>query len=195
MEQSDTSAMRSATGSGRRTFLRGAVGVTALGLVGAAGAVRAEAAPAPGQARLNATQNNWRFCQKCFVMFFWGYPSDGVCPAGGAHSAQGYNFILPYDVPETATAQRNWRFCQKCYSMFFWGYPSDGVCPAGGAHSAQGFNFVLPHDVPETPTQQRNWRFCQKCYSMYFWGYPTDGVCPAGGAHSAQGYNFALPHS
>ncbi|MFI8522664.1 hypothetical protein ACIGEZ_33460, partial [Streptomyces sp. NPDC085481] len=125
---------------GRRSFLTRAVGVTA-GLAGAAlttGVFAAPASAAPSGAQ--ATQNNWRFCQKCFAMYFWGYPTDGVCPAGGAHSAQGFNFILPYDVPETPTAQRNWRFCQKCFAMYFWGYPTDGVCPAGGAHSAQGFN-------------------------------------------------------
>ena len=41
-------------------------------------------------------QNNWRFCAKCFTMFFDGYPSKGVCAAGGAHEAAGYNFVLPH---------------------------------------------------------------------------------------------------
>ncbi|MEE1823410.1 hypothetical protein PUR61_14595, partial [Streptomyces sp. BE20] len=142
MDQLNESGIPSKHRDGRRTFLLGALGATAVGLAGTVGTGRASAAPAPGPAKIRSTQNNWRFCQKCFVMFFWGYPTDGVCPSGGAHSAQGYNFVLPYDVPEAPTAQRNWRFCQKCFSMFFWGYPTDGVCPSGGAHSAQGYNFV-----------------------------------------------------
>jgi TIR domain len=89
-------------------------------------------------------QPDWRFCEKCQSMFFDGYPTKGVCPAGGAHSAQGFNFVLPHDVA-SSLGQPDWRFCQKCQSMFFDGYPTKGVCPAGGAHSAQGFNFVLPY--------------------------------------------------
>jgi hypothetical protein len=137
-------------------------------------------------------QADWRFCQKCQSMFFDGYPTKGVCPAGGAHSGQGFNFVLPHDVA-SSLGQPDWRFCQKCQSMFFDGYPTKGVCPAGGTHSAQGFNFVLPHDDASS-LGQPDWRFCQKCQSMFFDGYPTKGVCAAGGTHSAQGFNFVLPH-
>ncbi|HEY8984587.1 MAG TPA: hypothetical protein VIU15_34065 [Streptomyces sp.] len=177
---------------GRRAFLARTLGVSA-GVV----AVGAFTAPAVAAApTIRATQDRWRFCNKCFALYFWGYPTDGVCPAGGAHYAQGYNFILPYDIPETPTAQQYWRFCTKCFSMYFWGYhPTEGVCPSGGAHAAQGYNFVLNHDVPETPTAQQYWRFCDKCFSMFFWGYSTNGVCPAGSSHRAQGYNFVLTHS
>ena len=91
-------------------------------------------------------QNHWRFCQKCNAMFFDGFPSKGVCPAGGGHEAQGFDFSLPHDVPPTANAQNNWRFCDKCHAMFFDGAPNSR-CPAGGQHHAQGFNFVLPHSV------------------------------------------------
>jgi hypothetical protein len=89
-------------------------------------------------------QADWRFCEKCQSMFFDGYPTKGVCPAGGTHSADGFNFVLPHDVA-SSLGQRDWRFCQKCQSMFFDGYPIKGVCAAGGAHSAAGYNFVLPH--------------------------------------------------
>jgi hypothetical protein len=74
-------------------------------------------------------------------MFFDGFPtSKGVCPSGGAHSAAGFNFVLPHDV---SGEEPNWRFCDKCNVMFFDGTASKGVCPAGGGHNAQGFNFVL----------------------------------------------------
>jgi hypothetical protein len=31
-------------------------------------------------------------------MFLNGYPTKGVCPAGGTHLAQGFNFVLPHAV-------------------------------------------------------------------------------------------------
>ncbi|MFJ3902882.1 hypothetical protein [Streptomyces sp. NPDC090025] len=188
---------RASAASDRRTFLTRSLGVAA-GVTGTVVTAAAFAAPASatstGSNRIQSTQDAWRFCTKCYTLYYWGYPTDGVCPAGGAHSAQGFNFILPYDVPETPNQQRNWRFCTKCFSMYFWGYPTDGVCPAGGAHTAQGFNFCLPHDISETSTRQANWRFCTKCFVMFYYGYPTNGRCAAGNAHSAQGYNFVLSH-
>jgi hypothetical protein len=42
-------------------------------------------------------QRNWRFCPKCFCMWFNGYPTNGHCAAGGAHVAQGWDFYLPAD--------------------------------------------------------------------------------------------------
>src|SRR4051812_41310585 len=84
-------------------------------------------------------QANWRFCNKCEVLFFNGYPNKGSCATGGAHVAQGFNFLLPHDVAETSSEQRNWRFCNKCKAMFFDGFPVKGSCPAGGAHVAQGY--------------------------------------------------------
>ena len=44
----------------------------------------------------DSVQADWRFCQKCQSMFFDGYPTKGICPAGGAHNAKGYNFVLPH---------------------------------------------------------------------------------------------------
>jgi hypothetical protein len=138
-----------------------------------------------------AEQANWWFCQRCHAMFFGGY-GGGRCPAGGTHSAQGFNFVLPHDVPESPNAQRGWRFCQNCHAMFFEGY-GGGRCATGSTHSAQGANFVLPHDVDGIATAQQGWRFCQKCHSMFFEGY-GGGRCTVGGTHSAQGANFVLPH-
>lgn len=43
-----------------------------------------------------ALQDKWRYCEKCFVMFYWGYPTNGVCPVGGGHRAQGWNFTLSH---------------------------------------------------------------------------------------------------
>jgi prepilin-type processing-associated H-X9-DG protein len=41
-------------------------------------------------------QDSWRFCEKCQSLFFDGFATKGVCPAGGGHSAQGYDFFLPH---------------------------------------------------------------------------------------------------
>jgi hypothetical protein len=32
-------------------------------------------------------QNNWRFCSKCYGLFFNGFDTSGVCPAGLGHQA------------------------------------------------------------------------------------------------------------
>ncbi len=139
-------------------------------------------------------QSEWRFCHKCNVMFFNGFPNKGNCPSGGEHEAAGFTFVLSYDGSETSNDQINWRFCHKCTTMFFDGFSEKGRCPSGGGHEAAGFNFILPHDKQETPTAQGNWRFCHKCNSMFFDGFPNKGNCPTGSGHEAAGFNFDLPH-
>ncbi|MFJ8390383.1 hypothetical protein ACIQ9Q_38965 [Streptomyces sp. NPDC094438] len=186
----------------RRIFLTKAFGVT-VGLVTAAATIDARVAVADQASSTSskqavasaAGQDNWRFCVKCYVMFYYGYPDNGRCAAGADHSMAGYNFDIPYDIPETPNAQANWRFCTRCYTMYFFGYPSGGWCPVGGSHNAAGFNFVLPHDIVETPNAQAYWRFCTNCFALFFWGYPEKGRCPAGGGHNAAGFDFVIPHS
>jgi hypothetical protein len=142
----------------------------------------------------SGSQSDWRFCGKCNVMYFDGFPDKGHCAGGGGHQAIGLVFLLPHSAPETGSAQHNWRYCGKCHGMFFDGFPQKGACPAGGGHQAIGLNFVLPHDVAETPKSQRNWRFCAKCDSLFFDGFANKGKCPQGGGHSAAGFNFVLPN-
>jgi hypothetical protein len=145
-----------------------------------------------------AIQNKWSFCHKCNAMFYDGdQHNKGRCPQGGAHDMQGFDFTLPFALPETPHAQSNWRFCGKCSGLVYTGYPTKGVCPADkGPHvSPQGsFVFTLPYGLPETPTAQANWNYCGKCMTMFYNGFPTKGVCPAAGAHVASGLNFTLPH-
>lgn len=43
-------------------------------------------------------QNQWRFCNRCFALFYNGYAGKGACPAGGGHLAQGYDFVVPHDL-------------------------------------------------------------------------------------------------
>lgn len=94
-------------------------------------------------------QYDWRFCNKCHVLFFDGYPTKGVCARGGGHIAQGYIFGLWDTSGPTfprSPRQPNWRFCNKCNTLFFDGYANKGSCAAGGGHVAQGLNFVIFHD-------------------------------------------------
>jgi hypothetical protein len=142
-------------------------------------------------------QSDWRFCGKCFSMFFDGDPNrKGACPNDGRnHSAVGYMFTLPHDIPEAGNGQSQWRFCQKCFAMFFDADPNHkGICDAGGGHQSQGFMFVLPHDVPGSSTAQTAWRFCQKCFVMFFDGFDGKGSCAGRGGHQSQGFMFVLPH-
>jgi hypothetical protein len=139
-----------------------------------------------------ATQDQWRFCDKCHGMFWDGAPNT-VCPAGDKHHAQGFMFTLPFNLPETPTAQTNWRFCDKCHGMFFAAAPNSR-CPVGGQHNAQGVVFTLPHDQAPSSAAQDQWRFCDKCHGMFWDGAPNT-VCPAGDKHHAQGFMFVLPHT
>jgi hypothetical protein len=142
----------------------------------------------------SGSQADWRFCNKCNVMYFDSSPDKGHCASGGGHQAAGLVFVLPHSGSETGNAQRSWRFCGKCHGMFFDGSTQKGACPAGDGHQAIGLNFVLPHDVAETPKSQRNWRFCSKCNSLFFDGSVNKGKCAKGDGHTAAGFNFVLPH-
>ena len=86
-----------------------------------------------------------RYCNKCQALFYNGYPSKGVCPAGGGHFAQGFNFSLLHDT--NGPGQHDWRFCNKCEVMFYNGWNEKGVCAARGIHVAQGYNFILDNSV------------------------------------------------
>ncbi|MFI8438815.1 hypothetical protein ACIGJO_34820 [Streptomyces sp. NPDC079020] len=49
------------------------------------------------------SQTNWRYCNKCFGLWFNGNPTNGVCPAGGSHTSVGsFNYLL---VADTASLQ------------------------------------------------------------------------------------------
>jgi hypothetical protein len=90
-------------------------------------------------------QYDWRFCTKCYTLFYDGYASKGVCAGGGGHAAQGFMFRL-WDTrtPISESAREtNWRWCQKCYVLFYAGFPPNFACPAGGGHAAQGFDYFL----------------------------------------------------
>ena len=147
--------------------------------------------PRPSMA-MSGSQSNWRFCSRCFTMFYNGALGEGgACPAGGSHLAQGLLFTMRYDdaATEPATYQYSWRYCQKCHAMFYDGGASKGRCPARGAHVAQGLSFGMNFQSPAPAHSQPGWRFCEKCF-VFFYDASTKGICAAGGAHDAQGIVF-----
>jgi len=127
-------------------------------------------------------QANWRYCGKCFSMFYDGFPDKAKCAAGGGHAAQGFKFRLPHDIADDGKNQTEWRYCQKCHVMFYNGFPGKGRCAAGGAHSAYGYVFVLPHGNPPDLSIRTN--------------VTTSGWAPIGGwlqvdVHSSGDFSFA----
>src|SRR5664279_4381280 len=142
-------------------------------------------------------QESWRFCDKCFEMFFDGSVQKGKCPADGAgHTSQGFAFFPHYDdsEPSEPNVQYDWHFCSKCFALFYNGGSSKGRCPVSGGHVAQGFNFGLNHAADAPPSFQTQWRFCQQCFALFYDGGPAKGRCPAGQTHIAQGFFFNLPY-
>jgi hypothetical protein len=56
-------------------------------------------------------QNNWRFCTKCYCLWWNGAPRNGVCAAGGEHDAfnTGPGPATPPAAPQGGGA--SWDFC------------------------------------------------------------------------------------
>lgn len=183
----------------RRDVLR--IGSGALAAATPA-ALLATAGPALAQ---SGTQNEWRYCQKCHCLFYNGFPTSGVCPAGGDHVAQGWNFFLDYDANERSKDQQfRWFYCPQCFAITWIGDKSGkrGVCPGGplGYHDWKGFHFGLTftNETKTTPPSgkfQDKWRFCGECYSLFYDGYSDKGRCTAFGfprGHRAIGWMFYL---
>lgn len=90
-------------------------------------------------------QGDWRYCRKCSVLFFDGYPEKGVCAGGGGHEAAGYNFFLYHNRQPYAHEEGNWHYCLKCHALFTTSVTQAG-CPADGkGHqtSPSAFRFVV----------------------------------------------------
>jgi hypothetical protein len=84
-------------------------------------------------------QDNWRWCNKCQVLAYAGFPSLGACAAGGSHDHSGSgDYVLIQDVPVGGNEQDNWRWCNKCQALAFAGNPSPGPCADGGSHDHSG---------------------------------------------------------
>ena len=95
-------------------------------------------------------QDNWRCCKKCFVLFFDGNKSAGVCPAGGEHDSSGSkNYILEHQrylfTDDRHRLLINWRWCKKCRQLCQpdWLVSRDFMCPSApnATHDTQGSGF------------------------------------------------------
>ena len=65
-------------------------------------------------------QGNWYKCLDCAMLFFDGYPTKGLCPAGGNHRRSDgvAAFLIPHiSREEDPHDNGQWRFCVKCYGM------------------------------------------------------------------------------
>jgi len=142
----------------------------------------------------NISANSWRYCSKCYNLFFDGFNGKGQCAAGGGHIAQGYFFKPASKIAGNVPVQDQWKYCSKCYSLFYNGYPQKGACAKGGEHKEVKYNFSLGHDVNGQAHTKNQWRFCNKCFVLFYNGYTPKGVCIKGGGHQADGYNFVLPY-
>jgi len=153
--------------------------------------------------------DDWRFCAKCFGLFWAGELTGqrGTCPVDGQkHQEMGFNFVLPHHLPEDANHQSNWSFCEKCFGMF-WIYAENNHCPANvGGHvpapppdpqkNPIPYYFALPHSLPPDSQNQDSWYFCDKCGGLFWNGDKGKGTCPADPrGHHAAGLNFVLPHN
>jgi hypothetical protein len=90
-------------------------------------------------------QGDWRFCNKCSVLFFNGYPDKGVCAADkGGHVAAGWSFFLYHERLPTLNEEDGWRYCANCHALFTTRFPNTAGCPANGkGHGAAGYKFVV----------------------------------------------------
>jgi hypothetical protein len=177
----------------RRTLIKS--GLVAAGVAGATVASVAGAAPAyAGQ------QDQWRWCNKCYCLFYSGNYWTGWCPKGGGHNWEGSgNYVLFYD---EGNGQRRWRWCHKCTACWYSGHGSNkGECPAPNKHSRDGSgNYVLRYRGSGGGwgggNWQDDWRWCRKCYCLWYSGDDQpDDSCAAGGRHSRQGSgNYLLKY-
>jgi len=125
-------------------------------------------------------QSGWRWCRKCFGMWFATHDTPGVCPAGDGHSSEGSGAYLLCMNYRQSSSQAGWRWCRKCQGLYFG--PSKSVCPAGDEHdgSASADYTMVSGAAGNAAFTQDNWRWCHKCQGMH---YAAGGVCPAKGPH------------
>jgi hypothetical protein len=74
----------------------------------------------------NTLQGGWRFCGRCYTLFYEGFGA-GYCVVGGGHVARGWHFALPHHLDADVLAhphtqkhtQTGWRFCGRCSALFY----------------------------------------------------------------------------
>jgi predicted phosphodiesterase len=125
-------------------------------------------------------QNGWRFCNKCYSLFFAPNEGKSACPAGGRHdgSKSGHYLLAKDDI--NAAGQNGWRLCSKCQGLFFADNAVQSTCPAGGRHEIDSSaTYKVIHNDPEAPGND-SWRLCSKCQGLFFARTDGLGLCPKG---------------
>jgi hypothetical protein len=75
-----------------------------------------------------SSQSEWRFCERCFALFYNGGSNKGRCPAGGGHVAQGFVFDLPFRAVAATDAPEVLAFDNDHITF------DDGVAAGGNSH-------------------------------------------------------------
>ena len=162
-------------------------------------------------------QSKWRFCIRCFGLYF---EPDGLagCPAGGVHkrfdgpvepgsifppNSRAFNFRLLHDEQiDPSDHEGGWQKCEKCSLVFRAKDSASSFCEVTqGPHVATGVVFQLPTREPAgTDPFMRGWSACTHCKSLFFGNLSLTGVCASPVAkteevtHTAVGNNFHLAH-
>lgn len=176
-----------------RIGLFASVGATTIGagLLSAGASASADAGIAAF-----ATQEGWRWCNKCQGFFYGPSGVAGRCPAGDAHDAGGsFPYYLWYsDDPPVAYMQSGWKWCRKCQGLAYAG-SGPGWCPGTGHHDHTGsFNYHLWHDVGQIfAGEQDQWRWCNKCQGLFYGPQQGSSWCGESGRHNGSGsFNYMI---
>lgn len=162
-----------------RTMALGGVALFALtGLTGVAAALTGE----------TLTQDGWRRCRKCQILFFALDRNGGlgVCPAGGTHQPSNDFYLLQMGREIAGVRQGGWSWCMNCMGLYARVHGNMGLCPAAaGSASREHVNFSGGYAVPlgdGGEDREASWRWCSKCMGMFYAGR-GGGRCPDGHSH------------
>jgi M6 family metalloprotease-like protein len=91
-----------------------------------------------------AGEQGWRWCNKCYGLYYQPNQAGSHCPAGSTHTAVGSGqYTCPVNglpsYPLWNTVDAHWRRCAKCQGMFnASSSQTHAYCPAGGQHDGTG---------------------------------------------------------
>jgi hypothetical protein len=141
---------------------------------------------AKADAKVAVYQSGWRWCSKCYALFYGPSKSQTACPAKGTHDDTGsgeYQVVVGDVAPKEAN-QDGWRWCNKCHGLWYSG--AGGACGKGGQHDGTGSGKYFMHTASHLGGKcQGSWRWCNKCSSLHFG--KDSKPCAAGGNHDATG--------
>ena len=141
------------------------------------------------------TQEGWRQCSTCRILFFAHHPASGfgVCPGGGPHLPSPTRYRVPLGVEVRGVRQGGWSWCMHCMALYARVRGSRGVCPGardprdrGHVNFSGGYAAFLDNGGED---QESGWRWCSRCMGM-FHAEAGDGICP----NVDPDFPFPTPH-